>query len=58
MNILAPMGTQGTYFIAKGPDGQSSYFTTELTSTPEKQLIDEDNIPAHEPGEVVRAFLN
>tara|TARA_B100000035_G_scaffold14144_1_gene11603 strand:- start:3654 stop:4274 length:621 start_codon:yes stop_codon:yes gene_type:complete len=43
-------GHTGYLLYSKGPDGQSSYFTTELTSTPEKQSIDEDNIPAHEPG--------
>ena len=43
-------GHTGYLLYSKGPDGQSSYFTTELTSTPEKQSIDEDNIPANEPG--------
>jgi prepilin-type N-terminal cleavage/methylation domain-containing protein len=43
-------GHSGFLLYSKGPDGQSSYFTTELTSTPEKQAIDEDNIPANEPG--------
>jgi type II secretory pathway pseudopilin PulG len=43
-------GHTGYLLYSKGPDGQSYYFTTELTSTPEKQSIDEDNIPSHEPG--------
>ncbi len=43
-------GHTGYLLYSKGPDGQSSYFTTELTSTPEKQSIDEDNIPSSEPG--------
>lgn len=43
-------GHTGYLLYSKGPDGQSSYFTTELTSTPEKQSIDEDNIPPNEPG--------
>ena len=34
--------------FSRGPDGRSSQFRSELTSTPEKQAIDLDNIPDSE----------
>ena len=40
----------GFFTFSKGPDGQASVFEQELTSTPNKEVIDEDNIPATEPG--------
>ena len=43
-------GHNGYLLFSKGPDKDSSSFTSELTSTPEKQSVDEDNIPASEPG--------
>jgi len=43
-------GHKGYLLFSKGPDGQSSVFNQELTSTPQKENIDEDNIPASEPG--------
>ena len=56
MNNLAPMGTQGTYFI-KGPDGQSSYFTAELRVLLKNSRLMKIIFP-HMNQEVVRAFLN
>lgn len=43
-------GHSGYLLFSKGPDKKSSSFTSELTSTPEKQSIDNDNIPPSEPG--------
>ena len=43
-------GHSGFLLFSKGPDGMSSEFTTELTSTPNKQSTDNDNIPDTEPG--------
>ena len=43
-------GHKGFLLFSKGPDGLSSVFNQELTSTPPKEIIDEDNIPASEPG--------
>ena len=43
-------GHRGFLLFSKGPDGQASVFEQELTSTPNKEVIDEDNIPATEPG--------
>jgi prepilin-type N-terminal cleavage/methylation domain-containing protein len=43
-------GHKGFLLFSKGPDGESSAFDGELTATPKKQTIDEDNIPTHEPG--------
>ena len=43
-------GHDGYLLFSKGPDGSASSFTSELTSTPEKKDIDNDNIPADEPG--------
>lgn len=43
-------GHNGFLLFSKGPDGESSTFSSELTSTPEKKPIDEDNIPIAEPG--------
>ena len=43
-------GHKGFLLFSKGPDGDASVFDQELTSTPEKELIDEDNIPPSEPG--------
>jgi prepilin-type N-terminal cleavage/methylation domain-containing protein len=43
-------GHSGFLLYSKGPDGKSSTFNSELTSTPEKASIDEDNIPPAEPG--------
>jgi prepilin-type N-terminal cleavage/methylation domain-containing protein len=43
-------GHSGFLLYSKGPDQQSSTFSTELTSTPDKATIDEDNIPVSEPG--------
>ena len=43
-------GHSGYLLFSKGPDGKSSSFDSELTSTPEKQGIDADNIPDSEPG--------
>lgn len=43
-------GHNGYLLFSKGPDRKSSSFSSELTSTPEKQSIDEDNIPENEPG--------
>jgi len=43
-------GHPGFLLFSKGADGQSSTFNSELTSTPEKQPIDFDNIPESEPG--------
>ena len=43
-------GHSGYLLFSMGPDKKSSSFTSELTSTPEKQSIDNDNIPPSEPG--------
>ncbi len=43
-------GHKGFLLFSKGPDGQASVFNQELTATPTKELIDEDNIPETEPG--------
>ena len=43
-------GHTGFLLFSRGPDGKSSEFRSELTSTPEKQAIDLDNIPDSEPG--------
>ena len=43
-------GHKGFFTFSKGLDGQSSIFSQELTATPTKEQIDEDNIPATEPG--------
>ena len=43
-------GHTGFLLFSRGPDGKSSEFSSELTSTPEKQAIDLDNIPNSEPG--------
>ena len=43
-------GHSGYLLFSKGPNRKSSSFTSELTSTPEKEVIDEDNIPSTEPG--------
>ena len=43
-------GHTGFLLYSEGPDGKSSKFTDELTSTPEKLEIDNDNIPENEPG--------
>ena len=43
-------GHSGFLLFSRGPDGRSSEFRSELTSTPEKQAIDLDNIPDSEPG--------
>ena len=43
-------GHKGFLLYSKGPDGDSSFFKTELTATPEKMDKDMDNIPDYEPG--------
>ena len=43
-------GHQGFLLFSKGSDGESSVFEQELSSTPTKDIIDEDNIPSSEPG--------
>jgi prepilin-type N-terminal cleavage/methylation domain-containing protein len=43
-------GHKGFLLFSKGADGQSSVFAQELTATPTKEAIDEDNIPNTEPG--------
>lgn len=43
-------GHTGFLLYSKGPDGQASIFADELTSTPNKEPKDQDNIPATEPG--------
>ncbi len=43
-------GHNGFLLFSKGPDGESSVFSSERTSTPEKKPIDNDNIPTDEPG--------
>ena len=43
-------GHKGFLLFSKGPDGKASVFAQELTATPKKELIDEDNIPTSEPG--------
>ena len=43
-------GHSGYLLFSKGEDGQSSEFSTELTSTPNKESFDNDNIPETEPG--------
>lgn len=43
-------GHNGYLLFSKGPDGDSSSFTSELTDTPTKADIDTDNIPPSEPG--------
>jgi prepilin-type N-terminal cleavage/methylation domain-containing protein len=43
-------GHKGFLLFSKGADGQTSVFEQELTSTPQKEAIDEDNIPNTEPG--------
>ena len=43
-------GHIGYLLFSKGKDGQASIFDKELTSTPNKEPMDEDNIPNTEPG--------
>ena len=43
-------GHKGYLLFSKGADGKASEFRAELTETPVKELIDEDNIPSSEPG--------
>ena len=43
-------GRKGYLLFSKGPDGESSIFRTELTSSPEKSAVDNDNVPSNEPG--------
>jgi prepilin-type N-terminal cleavage/methylation domain-containing protein len=43
-------GHNGYLLFSKGVDGRASEFVEELTETPKKESIDEDNIPASEPG--------
>lgn len=43
-------GHNGYLLFSKGPDGDSSTFTSELTDTPTQADIDKDNIPPSEPG--------
>ena len=43
-------GHNGYLLFSKGSDKRASFFTSELTSTPEKQSFDQDNIPSSEPG--------
>ena len=43
-------GHSGYLLFSKGADGKASVFEDELTSTPEKEIFDEDNIPSSEPG--------
>lgn len=43
-------GHNGYLLFSKGPDGDSSSFTSELTQTPVKADVDLDNIPPSEPG--------
>ena len=43
-------GHTGFLLFSRGPDGKTSEFRSELTSTPDKQTIDLDNIPGSEPG--------
>lgn len=43
-------GHRSYLLYSKGPDGMSSIFKTELTSTPKIEDIDLDNIPNSEPG--------
>jgi prepilin-type N-terminal cleavage/methylation domain-containing protein len=43
-------GHNGYLLFSKGADGKASEFRDELTETPVKELIDEDNIPSSEPG--------
>lgn len=43
-------GHTGYLLFSKGKDGQASVFDNELTSTPNKEPMDEDNIPHTEPG--------
>ena len=43
-------GHQGFLLFSKGEDGKASVFDQELTATPQKEPMDEDNIPSSEPG--------
>lgn len=43
-------GHNGYLLFSKGPDGDSSSFTSELTDTPTQADKDMDNIPPSEPG--------
>ena len=43
-------GHPGFLLFSKGEDEKASSFKEELTSTPEKQEFDKDNIPETEPG--------
>lgn len=43
-------GHKGFLLFSRGPDGQTSTFDSELTRTPEKEPVDQDNIPPSEPG--------
>ena len=43
-------GHQGFLLFSKGEDGKASVFDQELTATPNKEPMDEDNIPSSEPG--------
>jgi hypothetical protein len=43
-------GHKGYLLFSKGRDGSSSIFDTELTTTPNKEEVDQDNVPETEPG--------
>ena len=43
-------GHKGFLLFSRGSDGESSTFDSELTRTPEKELVDQDNVPPSEPG--------
>ena len=43
-------GNLGYLLFSKGPDQETSKFTTEQASPPERQDFDYDNLPANEPG--------
>ena len=43
-------GHKGYLLFSKGRDGSSSVFDTELTATPNKEEVDQDNVPETEPG--------
>ena len=45
-----PDGHSGFLLFSRGPDGESSVFDSELTQTPKKEEMDEDNSPPAEPG--------
>ena len=50
-------GHNGYLLFSKGEDKKSSSFTSELTSTPEKQSIDNDNIPPSRARQMVILFV-